>query len=738
MDSHGTSAEGVDSDGGGGDGSHRHSASSAGKPRPITNNLRIGSFPYDMNNIAASSGSSSTSCTNSTLSSPTGSGANVFSIGANIKRPGPINVSKRGGGELVRKRSRESMKSLIPGEMKAAAPSPKKSNLQENSLFTASFKQKDSDGRLIPGMVVNRGYVPNMYHASSYPQTNYGASGMMMPGPLPGLTDDLRLGMDNGMSLEHVQDFFFPDDPSSAYNRSLSSETEHSNPQYYYPHMGVHAGGLLGHEDDGLLNLLDNIDWDMEPSSAESAGSTSTHSRPLSPLTDTASSVGSCPSSAVALRSPKNMTAAVAPVCTIGMSNVGCAMRDASPPSAFPTASTQSPAKCDTQAAAETVQPQHRMAFSSVIDELKLMKEVVTNAGAGAHHSVDPDHITLFNLFQRDGAETVGRLPPLRSLVQRALGRIPTASTTNTAGIAASRVEEAKVPEIHPTGISAPLLGATGPVNSLEFDEHDFDFSHFMNDDFHYEPGSGFDNQAMQVQCPSTSAPTLGRAVSGTTEESSIASHDLFCGNANIMDSNGSLNAGALLSCNMLPNNGNSAAPGSKTGTPSVVQRKRGRPRKHSISVPNAPVSTPSATATAKALLSGPALVHALSTQQYQGFQSFDASMYNTSSAAPPASMAFSAPSGSFLANAISTADYAQNARSYSGDSSYSSLRHSPNDPSAAFNPNTYFAAPDIRSGMTRTMSSESDTMLAATFDPKLYDALDYGYGGMGMLEDFE
>ena len=58
-------------------------------------------------------------------------------------------------------------------------------------------------------------------------------------------------------------------------------------------------------------------------------------------------------------------------------------------------------------------------------------------------------------------------------------------------------------------------------------------------------------------------------------------------------------------------------------------------------------------------------------------------------------------------------------------------------------NTSTYLSAgalqqhynPDIRLGLTRTMSSESDTMMANCFDPKLYDDVSYG---VGMLEDFE
>jgi hypothetical protein len=61
--------------------------------------------------------------------------------------------------------------------------------------------------------------------------------------------------------------------------------------------------------------------------------------------------------------------------------------------------------------------PQHRQAFSNVIDELKMVTEVA--------RSNDADHISLFNLFQRDGAQSVGRLPPLRSLVARSLQRKP-------------------------------------------------------------------------------------------------------------------------------------------------------------------------------------------------------------------------------------------------------------------------------------------------------------------------
>jgi hypothetical protein len=53
--------------------------------------------------------------------------------------------------------------------------------------------------------------------------------------------------------------------------------------------------------------------------------------------------------------------------------------------------------------------------------------------------------------------------------------------------------------------------------------------------------------------------------------------------------------------------------------------------------------------------------------------------------------------------------------------------------PTGSYMSGHYFGA-DIRLGMSRTMSSESDTMMAAVFDPRLTDE----QHEISMLEDFE
>ena len=734
MDSHGTSAEG----GGDSEGEGAHGRLVGMHTKKPAGAMRSNSHGYD---FGVSSGS--TSHSNSALSSPNGSTANVFST--NPKR-GPPNVLKVKG-ELVRKRSRDTMKSTTHS---AAAPSPKK--LDNSHLKSKSGEIEPTSRYFGSSAPTSQSY----YNPSGY-STMTGCSG----GGGYGTTVSMPAPVQEDLGLDLVPDFYFPssgfpEDPYGPYNphlRTTSNDTDLTNhtPQYFNSAFGV--GYSLtdgGEDDDGLMHLLDKIDWDEEVTQ-----STADNSRPLSPVTDTASSVGSHPtnhSSRVQLHNPvvpfalamtskgrheQPQAVSAVPSATTSTESVSSEISrlsaeypaPSSPTSEAMHASIATGIAMSAKATAQEdddLQPQHRLTFSSVIDELKLVTKVAKSNLKNGAPSEDCDHISLFDLFQRDGAQSVGRLPPLRALVQHAIARGAVSATTTTTSVAPSSSHVISTTDSAPAG------------NSLEFDDHEFDFSSFMNDDFHYEPGSnnngnGFDNQVLQMQFLSaepalTAAKGSNGPISGAEANHAAAASDaMFGSDSCVLDVTALTSSGTLLTSTMQP-----SAPGSKNATPSVAQRKRGRPRKYSISVPAAPASTPSA-ATAKSLLSGPALAHALSTQQYQSHQSQqDPYVVPVNATVLQAyNLAVSQSTGS---------EFIQSARSFSGDSayssynSYSSLHHSPNG-LAGYNDNAYLNGPDIRLGLTRTMSSESDTMMANAFDLKLYDDTSYG---VGMLEDFE
>lgn len=814
VDSHGTSAEGVDSEG------EAHSPRQVGMNLHVakkpTGAVRSGSHGFDLHST-----SGSTSCSNSGVNSPNGSSANIFSTS---KRTSNVPKVK---GDLVRKRSRESLKSAAQGN---AVPSPKKSNALESSYLKSKSGEIESTGRFYSAVppTSQTYYNPSGYTSSGYTGSGYGTN---VPGHLP--QDDLRMGL----GLDMVPDFYFPssgfpEDPcASHYNphlRTMSNDTDLTQHTPYYfgaafgGSFGCAEGGEQDVDDDGLMHLLDKIDWEQEEE--EAAHSTADNSRALSPVTDTASSVGSHARSAHTPHATHGHTAHVHltnPVVPFALANLNnankcglvpdtaqpvsaatstesvsselsrlsaeCTHRGSTPLSPASQAmsasiatgiamgaravhstysasnSNSTTSTASNAATAESeLQPKHRLAFCSVIDELKLVTKVarsnssVSMSASSGEESPEADHISLFDLFQRDGsgAGSVGRLPPLRSLVQAALARgvitaDPVSTATLTANIATFSTNS--VFKTEHTSNNASNATANALNNSgMDFDAHEFDFSSFMDDGFASFDGpsssvassgeNAFDPGMTHMQFSVGSDGASSSHVAASVVSSGGASDGLFT--ESIIDNSGALTTPALLTHSMLPSAG-------KTATPSVVQRKRGRPRKYSISVPAAPVSTPSAT-TAKSLLSGPALAHALSTQQYQCDMTY-ASEYVVPVNATVLQAFNLAVSGSTGGGngGVSGAEYAQNSRSYSGDHTYS-LRQSPSASSVGSshsNTSTYlssaalsssqhaFHADNVRLGLTRTMSSESDTMMANCFDPKLYDDVSYG---VGMLEDFE
>jgi hypothetical protein len=362
------------------------------------------------------------------------------------------------------------------------------------------------------------------------------------------------------------------------------------------------------------------------------------------------------------------------------------------------------------------VHKKHRVAFSNVLEELELVSQAVRgNAASGADGAAD--HISLFDLFQRDGAQSIGRLPPLRTLVKQARERSNKAKSSVAASPAPSAVAATSV------GETAAPTASTG----IDFDDHEFDFSNFMDEDFHthsMDCGCGVIPLSHAAPAASSSAAPRGPSPAGAFPDAS-----------NILDASGGVNpGGALLNLNMVPS---ISAPNTANNTPTVVQRKRGRPRKYSLTNPSAPVGTPSA-ATAKSLL--PPL-----GQTNTAFPMHGAADHHGYAVPVNATVA---QAYNFAVNsALSSSNNGGEpfvpfaTRSTSGDygcsAQLSSLRvasHSGDQPS--FNSASFYnSSADIRLGLTRTMSSESDTMLAAQFDLRLYDSADMG---MGMLEDFE
>eukprot|EP01032_Pedospumella_encystans_P008180 gene8180-9739_t len=859
IDSHGTSAEGVDSDGDGGHSPRLVGMNVPKRPANMVRGTSLGAYEY--NHYSPSGG---TSCSNSALSSPNGSSNSGFST----KRAQP-NVLKVKG-ELVRKRSRESLKSIAGAlNTSVSAPSPKKNNAAIESLKSRSHDAEPNQARFYathqPHSTNGNNHSQGYYHPAGYSSNGYmvgGYAAPVGPGPLSLPSDDLRMGL----GLDLVPDFFFPssgfpEDPTmyNPHQRTISNDTDLTNhtPQYFG--MAFNSGyGLEGeHEidDDNLLHLLDKIDWETDPP-AESANqngistsyggysvfqrdnysanhSPTDTSRPLSPVTDTASSVTSNnnmyhpPSTVAAPTSPHHSHRVHLnnPVVPFALANTkATAAASATHNSAanrvvHSTESVSSElsrlsadyAAQGTSAAvdntaintntistsnntsnttnnvnevnATSLEPKHRLAFSSVINELKLVTKVakinphttstVTTAeeAAAADSGDETDHISLFDLFQHNNyTSSVGRLPPLRSLVQSALAR-GIITDTSTVGICIPPSTSTLIQENNSTTATATAATSSG----MEFDDHEFDIASFMGDDFSAEDQlilSGGSVNAHSILSTSSGDHNIANSFGGYSIGSGVDSH-MFVHN----DKHGEasdlpvLSAAALLNHTMQPS-APSSGPNSRTATPSVVQRKRGRPRKNSMSVPAAPVSTPAAT-TAKSLLSGPALAHALSTQQYytntmhsnsgtSGNAENNSSRSSSADYVVPVNatvlQAYNAAIASTQNNNNSNSPgynnglngYPLASRSYSNDapSSYN-FRTSPNSShnnsnsstipnNSSNNPfhhpySTYY--PDIRQGLTRTMSSESDTMMANCFDPKLYD--DEAYG-MGMLEDFE
>jgi hypothetical protein len=366
------------------------------------------------------------------------------------------------------------------------------------------------------------------------------------------------------------------------------------------------------------------------------------------------------------------------------------------------------------------VHKKHRVAFSNVLEELELVSQAVRGNAAGVDGAAD--HISLFDLFQRDGAQSVGRLPPLRTLVEQARER---SNKSKSGGVPAPAPASRGTSTDATATIPASASSAAAPAAStgLDFDDHEFDFSNFMNEDF----------DAHGMDCGSVIPLShAGSAASSSATQRGPSPHGMFPDASNIMDASGGINpGGALLNLNMVPSVKSVSAPSTANNTPTVVQRKRGRPRKYSLTNPSVPVGTPSA-ATAKSLL--PPL-----GQNNSAYGASDHHGYAVPVNATVA-QAYNFAVNSALGNNNGEPFIPFAARSTSGDygcsAQLSSLRvasHSGDQPS--FNPsNFYNTSADIRLGLTRTMSSESDTMLAAQFDLRLYDS----DMGMGMLEDFE
>jgi hypothetical protein len=681
--------------------------------------MRSGSFGFD---LGASSGATST--TNSTMSSPTGSGHNNFVNvnGMQMKRPPQPNVLKVKN-ELVRKRSRDSIKTMLPGDnlsSKASAPSPKKS--YSDAHFVSSLKCKP-DPDVHPSRT-NSGTGPSIvFRSQVYNPATDCYTVLAMPGPLHGLPDDLGAGM--GLGLDAGQDFYFPsgafpDDPYGAFPGHLgcySNDTDLTNPSGYHAQLSCSLGGLMDPDfvdDTDLMNMLGTLDWN-EPipgaGAAESGGSTCNNSRPLSPYTDTTSSVSSA--------RPNPAPRATAVAAASFTSATGKAPSSVPPAPAQPAAlSSTAVGIADTgNCSAEDgpVHKKHRVAFSNVLEELELVSQAVRGNAAGAADG-GADHISLFNLFQRDGAQSIGRLPPLRTLVEQARERSNKAKSAHASASAPASAPVVASTTAGSANTTSATAAAPAVSTGIDFDDHEFDFSNFMDEDFHthsMDCGGGVIPLSHTAPAASSSTAPRGPSPAG-----------MFPDANNILDASGGVNPGdALLNLNMVPS---ISAPNTAGNTPTVVQRKRGRPRKYSLTNPSAPVGTPSA-ATVKSLL--PPL-----GQTNQGYavpvNATVAQAYNFA-----VNSALSGNNGGEpfvpFASRSTSGDYGCSAQ-------LSSLRvasHSGDQPS--FVPSSLYnsSSADIRLGMTRTMSSESDTMLAAQFDLRLYDSADMG---MGMLEDFE
>jgi hypothetical protein len=726
VDSNGTSAEGIDSEGE----AHGSRLLSAGaKPRPIA--LQGGLYGYDP---SGSSGHTSTATT--ALNSPSHAGHSTF-LAAQLQhqqqlKRAQLNAPKNKG-DIARKRSRDSIKTMVPTDHKPVPFSPKKGAYTDPQFAGALKGRPDPDVH------------PSRAHSTSSPvgpfrSGLYGAGGSnssSAPGPLYGLPDDLGAGMGLGLEVNGQDLFFpsFPDDPTCSYTGALgshSNDTDLTNP-YYSQHPSGCSSGLSHHhifDDADLANILGTIDWDEPvPTHVGSVSSTSTNSRPHSPATDSASSVGTAPAYAVyggrsgyaitvaAPLSPKKIPSPIP--SSQALSALTQAQPQAMSMPQYDTVSTMDDAP---------VAKKHRVAFSNVLEELELVSEAVrvgsTSSAPGA--STDADHISLFDLFQRDSAQTVGRLPPLRALVLQARERRNNHhSTTAINGIAAISSD-----------CAAPGSASGNHSGPVDFDSHEFDFGGLMDDEPH-----PMDGHVLSPEAPHHAASVIQDAEPTASDDAS----NLFANGTSILDASGAINPGAaLLTINMMPTAPVGSAPNSASNTPSVAQRKRGRPRKHSISGPSGPVGTPGA-ATAKSLL--PALTHsALHGTQFhphalpegQGYlvpvNAAVAQAYNYAvSTALAASdtgaysprLARSTSSDGSLSNAAHLASFRVNLTSTSGNCA--------EYPTGSYMSGHYFGA-DIRLGMSRTMSSESDTMMAAVFDPRLTDE----QHEISMLEDFE
>ena len=830
IDSHGTSAEGVDSEG------EAQRALALGNPCTVN---RSGSFNYPDQIQGGLSGS--TSCCSSTLSSPTGSGNNVFNGMNIITRPGvlsttatttAVNNSNNGNmktnqrSDMVRKRSRDGLKSMLGStaagvggggsESRSVARSPRK-NGTENNLFITALKNKvDPDvypHRVYGSTITMRNQIFINNNTTSTGSDRF-TPAVHMPGPLTGLPDDLGAGM--GLGLDINQDLYFPGGsfPEDPYltggHLDSSNDTDLSNAAGFFMNPTCSDGcGSSSFDappptfdDLDLMNMLDTIDWNepvVSSATADSTGSnTCNNSRPWSPMTDTASSVSSFNPAAVAV------TAAAASVQRYvggtSMPSTSTTTTTTAPghskaPSPVPVPTTMPVAEQSTTTSTSNstedmdapVHKRHRVAFSNVIEELELVSQAVRrNSTANLHSSsttttTDPaahEHISLFNLFQRDEPQAIGRLPPLRALVQQARERgclvaktteeenLLSASTTTTTTIPSTTTNKCNTD-------TTTTTTSSGGLHGLEFDDHDFDFAQFMGDDFQMEDNDPVislslptDNSSRNSSCdgssnsststqschhsmapaPAPHSPTSSNSCMTTI--SSGASNNLFGNGPNILDANGGINAnsGNLLTVNMMPS---SKTPGSNSNTPQTIQRKRGRPRKHSISHPSAPASTPSAS-TAKSLL--PALTQSVSYTQlsyidshlhYQQQQQYAVPVNAAVAQAYNYAVSTALNSSNNHNNNTNTTSATNSPRPFTTQRSYSADFASNNPttsyaPEFSYSPGNYYGyGSDIRCGMSRTMSSESDTMMAAVFDPKIYDSAEFD-NTMGMLEDFE
>lgn len=754
VDSTGTSAEGVDSEA-----EIVNGIRIPGKPR--SNTIQSNSFAYDH---VVYSGSTST--TNSTLSSPTCQGMNmhggVFPPGGmQVKRAPNVNILKVKGGELVRKRSRDSIKSMLPGENKPGMYSPKKSNFAD-PLYVASLKSR-SDPDVYPSRS-NSTTSPRLTFRTNVNANTYNSSSVM-PGPLTGLSDDLGVGM--GLGLDIGNDFGFPssqfpDEAFGSFGPHSGLGCASTDTDLHFPLQGGYFDNDV-FDDSDLMTILGDIDWNApEPGlmgHSDSVSTTCANSRPLSPATDTASSVSSgLPSMTRAANTAAGTAGGTAAAAGTAGQTIPVKAPSPMPTIATTAAPVAQPLTCiveninDTSLIDEAPSPKkHRVAYSNVIEELELVSQAVRENISGSPGTSDADHISLFDLFQRDGSQAVGRLPPLRALVDRARQRDSRARSMSE-GIASPNALSGQIsanPSSHDNHTrtahsnhhsSNSNVNASVPSVNMNFDDHDFDL---MGDDFPYDGQADVDSGGIDENMSSSCGPS--HQVPPTPPASRTTSSDLFAGSASILDANGAINMnGTLLTLSMKPTVKVGSAPSSAASTPGMSHRKRGRPRKNSISnSTSAPNGTPSAS-TAKSLL--PAMTHSLggvplsmgSTSGAGGFQHHqqhsDGQNYVV-----PVNAAVAQAYNYAVSAALNSSEYTPNhaRRSMSSDH-VSALYTLPTaggggGGGAMYNPSAAFGA-DIRLGMTRTMSSESDNMMAAVFDPKLYDSNEMG----GMLDVFD